>query len=119
VILQLVDSIEDVNRKIKKSFCPEKEIKGNPCLDYAKHIVFGKFDSFTIHRSDKNGGNKTFNSYQDLENDFVAGHLHPSDLKPALGKAINELLDPVRKHFEQDEHAKSLLAKVRNFKVTR
>ena len=32
------DTIEDVNRKIKKSFCPEKIVEGNPILDYCKRF---------------------------------------------------------------------------------
>ena len=35
------------------------------------------------------------------------------DLKPALSRAINQILMPVRKHFEQDEKAKALLKKVK------
>jgi len=39
------DTIEDVNRKIKKAFCPEKKIvENNPILDYSKHIIFESFD---------------------------------------------------------------------------
>jgi tyrosyl-tRNA synthetase len=52
------DSIEDVNRKIKKAFCPEKIINGNPILDYCKNIVFGYRNSIEILRSPQNGGNK-------------------------------------------------------------
>jgi len=39
------DSAEDVKRKIKKAFCPEKIIEGNPILDYCKNIIFGARDS--------------------------------------------------------------------------
>lgn len=38
------DTVEDVNRKIKKAFCPEKIIEGNPILDYCKNIIFGARD---------------------------------------------------------------------------
>jgi len=33
------DSAEEVERKIKLSFCPEGITKGNPILDYTKHII--------------------------------------------------------------------------------
>jgi tyrosyl-tRNA synthetase len=42
--------------------------------------------------------------------------LHPGDLKPSVAKAINELLDPVRKHFENDPYAKALVAKIKTFR---
>ena len=34
------DTEEDVNRKIKKAYCPEKQIEENPILEYCKFIVF-------------------------------------------------------------------------------
>lgn len=76
------DSEADVNAKIKKAYCPPSIIKDNPILDYCKYIIFGKFSSFTVERADKNGGNITFESYENLEKSFESGDLHPSDLKP-------------------------------------
>lgn len=52
------DSTEEVNRKIKKAFCPEKIINGNPILDYCKNIIFGARNEIEIIRSPQNGGNK-------------------------------------------------------------
>jgi tyrosyl-tRNA synthetase len=46
----------------------------------------------TIARAEKNGGNVTFKTYAQLEAAFVSGDLHPGDLKPAVSKAINNLL---------------------------
>jgi len=113
------DTVDDVNRKVKKAYCPEKELGGNPCLDYVKHIIFGKFNKIEILRKPENGGNKVYNAYEELEKDFVSGALHPGDLKPALSKALNQILEPVRKHFKEDEHAKKLLARVKTFRVTK
>lgn len=44
--------------------------------------------------------------------------VHPSELKPAVSDALNAILEPVRKHFEQGD-AKKLLDTVRKYKVTR
>jgi tyrosyl-tRNA synthetase len=44
------DSEADVKNKIKKAYCPEKEVKGNPILDYVKHIIFGARPTFTVPR---------------------------------------------------------------------
>lgn len=52
------DPPEEVNRKIKKAFCPERIIEGNPVLDYTKNIVFGARNHLEIIRSAQNGGNK-------------------------------------------------------------
>jgi len=42
--------------------------------------------------------------------------LHPNDLKPAVAKAINELIEPVRRHFETNPQAKALLKTIEGYK---
>lgn len=113
------DTEADVNAKIKKAFCPPGVIQGNPIFDYIKHIVFGKFQSMEIKRDAENGGDVTYTSYEEIEKDYLDGRLHPKDVKTALAKIINALLQPVRDHFANDPEAKSLLAKVKSFKTTR
>jgi len=112
------DTEKDVNSKISKCFCP-LVVQDNPCFDYLKHIVFQKFDSFTVTRELKNGGDLVYNSYEDVVADYTEGKLHPGDLKPALAKAINLLIQPVRDHFASDPNAKLLLEKVKAYKVTK
>lgn len=51
-----------------------------------------------------------------MAEDFAEGKLHPNDLKPAVAKAINELIDPVRKHFETNPQAKALLRTIEGYK---
>ncbi len=41
--------------------------------------------------------------------------MHPGDLKPAVAKTINELIEPVRKHFQTDPKAKALLKKIQAY----
>jgi len=108
------DSEDDIKRKMKKAYCPEGEVKENPILEYCKYIVFEKYDSILIERPEKYGGNLTFNSYAELEVAFAKKEVHPMDLKNAVGKCINELLIPVRAHFESGK-AKELKEKVESF----
>ena len=61
------DKEEDVKRKIKKAYCPEKIVEGNPILDYTKNIIFEKYSPFTLRRDAKNGGDRTYNNYSELE----------------------------------------------------
>lgn len=110
------DTVEEVKKKIKKAFCPEKIVEANPILDYCKNIIFGARDKLEIIRNEENGGNKIFTSYAELEADFVEGKLHPGDLKPAVARAINELIEPVRKHFETNPQAKALLKTIEGYK---
>jgi tyrosyl-tRNA synthetase len=54
-----------------------------------------------------------------LEADYKSEALHPGDLKPAVAKALNEIIEPVRQHFKNDPDAKKLLEQVRSYKITR
>lgn len=115
----MTDSVEDVNRKLKKAFCPEKQVHENPVLEYLRFIVFERFDEVVIERPEKFGGNVTYNDYNSLETDFAEGKLHPMDAKKATATYVNKLLDPVREHFEKDEKARALKEQVDSFTVTR
>lgn len=59
---------------------------------------------------------RTYNSYEELTKEYEEGLLHPGDLKTAVAKVINELIEPVRKHFETDPQAKALINKIKSFK---
>eukprot|EP01133_Synstelium_polycarpum_P017526 gene17526-20915_t len=112
------DTEAEVNLKIKKGYCPPGVIEKNPILDYLKHIIMQKFDSFSIVRSDDKGGNKTYTSYAEIEADYLSTALHPSDLKPAVALAINKILQPVRDHFTNNKEAAALLKTVKSYAVT-
>lgn len=113
------DSEEDVNRKIKKAYCVEKDVTKNPVIEYCKYIIFPALGSLAINRPEKHGGNLFYKSYSHLEKDFAEGNLHPADLKVGVAAAINKLIEPVRQHFKNDPYAKRILELVRSFQVTR
>lgn len=113
------DTEQEVNTKIKKAFCPPNEVEGNPCLSYIQHIVIPWAGKFAITRPEDHGGNKEYVEYAELAADYGSGALHPGDLKPALARHLNEILKPVRDHFENDPEAKALLKQVKAYKTTR
>lgn len=120
----MTDTFEDIQRKINKAYCMEGDTKENPILEYCRYIIFESFDrlgisSFVVERPEKWGGNVVLNSYQDLETKFASKEIHPQDLKIAVTKALDQLLSPVRKHFEENVHAKELFEKVKSYQVTR
>nr|DAD21084.1 TPA_asm: hypothetical protein HUJ06_022547 [Nelumbo nucifera] len=117
--IYMEDEEAEVNVKIKKAYCPPKIVEGNPCLEYIKYIIFPWFKEFRVERDAKNGGDKTYNSFEELIADYEIGELHPGDLKPALSKALNKILQPVRDHFVNDANAKDLLKRVKAFRITR
>ncbi len=111
----MTDSNEDIQRKIKKAYCPEKEVKSNPILEYCKYIIFEKVKSFKIERPEKYGGDLEFTSYAALEKAFVAGELHPADLKTATAYYLNQLLIPVREYFAKNKEAQKLQKLVESY----
>ena len=113
------DSAEEVNRKIKKAFCPEKQVENNPIFDYIKFLIFPRFGKFELKRAEKYGGDKTYNTYEEMCEDYLKGDLFPGDVKPNVARLINDMIEPVRKHFENDPEAKKILKLVNSFKVTR
>ncbi|XP_953034.1 tyrosyl-tRNA synthetase, putative [Theileria annulata] len=94
------DSAEEVSSKIKKAFCPPGVVDGNPVIAYFCFIVFKRFNSVTIERKEKDGGDVTFNSPEELKDAFLKGSLHPADVKNALVKYLNLMMQPIRDYFE-------------------
>lgn len=95
------DSAEEVTRKLKKAFCPPQIIEDNPVINYTQFIVFPSLDGkpFVIRRKEEHGGDIQFKTFEELREAYVKGDLVPGDLKPAVTVRINELLEPVRRHF--------------------
>jgi len=115
----MTDAPEAVVAKLKKAYCPMKQVEDNPVLEYFRYILFELHPSITISRSEKFGGPITFTTYADLEKSFVEGNLHPLDVKNAAAEYINKSLFSVREYFEKNQHAKNLKEKVESFTVTR
>ena len=115
----MTDLKEEVQRKFKKAHCIDGVIEDNPVLEYAKYIVFELKNRLDIERPEKYGGNLSFKSYQELEKAFADGSLKSIDLKFGVARAINELLEPTRKHFSKNKKAKKLLEQVQSFKITK
>merc|ERR1711976_483898 len=104
--IDLLDSPKDIQKKLRKAFCEPGNITDNGVLSFCKFVIFPvalKGEKFTIERDEKNGGNAYFDTYEDLEQSFAKEEVHPGDLKGAVEKYLNRLLDPVRKVFESKE----------------
>ncbi|XP_027172401.1 tyrosine--tRNA ligase 1, cytoplasmic [Coffea eugenioides] len=113
------DEEAEVNLKIRKAYCPPQIAAGNPCLEYIKYIILPWFNEFKVERSPQNGGDKIYKTFEELAVDYESGELHPGDVKPALAKSLNKILQPVRDHFKNDANARELLRRVKSYKVTK
>ena len=120
----MTDTYEDVKRKIGKAYCPEGIVEENPILEYYKFILFESLDrlglqNIVVERPQKFGGPVILNSYENLERLFKEKQINPLDLKNKAIELLDKLLQPVRKHFEENLYAKDLLQKVKSFQITR
>lgn len=108
------DTPADIDKKISKAFCEEKNIGNNPILEYFRHILYPfieilprvsdleKFYDYTsllsLYKSiGKNVRIETVDSeyISKLEKEFLAGTLTPQDLKNSSIDIISAILRPV------------------------
>jgi tyrosyl-tRNA synthetase len=113
------DTSEQIKEKLRKAWCPEKQVEMNPILEMAKYVVFHEKEKFKIERPAKFGGPVEFQDYQELEKTYAEGKLHPQDLKNAVAEEITSILEPLRRYFEEDKEAKECLETVKKAQVTR
>ena len=86
--------------------CVPKEVEGNGVIAFVEHVIFPVLSlkgqvRFTVDQRD--GEPLVYKDITRLKNDYKQDILTPQMIKPALAKALNELLKPIREHFEQSE----------------
>ena len=114
--LYVHDTAEQITGKLKKAYCPQSQVDGNPVLEIWKYIIFQERESDTIERPEKFGGDMVFESYDALASQFESGELHPADLKSGTAAQLESMLAPIRDYYEK--HPDNL-EKVRQMTVTR
>lgn len=125
----MTDTYDDIKRKITKAYSKDGEITDNPILEYCEFIIFEAHhlkgqenllsDGFVVKRPAQYGGDIAFKTYQELEDAFAKNELSSIDLKTAVIKYLDKLIQPVRNHFEIDLNARQILEQVKSFQVTR
>lgn len=97
------DSEKEIREKIKKAFCPEREIEFNPIINWLKFLILPHQKQFKIKRDSRFGGNITIKSFNELSELFSTGNLHPMDLKENVANFMVEFLKPAREKFKSKE----------------
>ena len=106
--IDLADDPKTVESKINKAYCLEGDLDNGllPFLKYVLMVLKGdKKEKFVIERPEKFGGNVSYDSYEPIEKDFVEKKLHPMDLKKAVAREINKILEPI---YAQKEKLKKI-----------
>jgi tyrosyl-tRNA synthetase len=105
--IDLLDSEDGIKKKLNSAFCPEGVVEENGVMAFCKFVLMtikqDKKEEFLIERPEKWGGNLSYKTYDELEKDFTGKKLHPQDLKNAVAREINKLLEPIRKKINGNE----------------
>ncbi|MCS7121502.1 MAG: tyrosine--tRNA ligase [Archaeoglobaceae archaeon] len=91
------DSPETVEEKLKKAYCPIKVVENNPVIEITRFYIFPRFKEFVVERDAKHGGDVVYRSFDELRKEYEGGLIHPLDLKVAVARYLNKILDPARK----------------------
>ncbi len=94
------DSPGEIEEKIRKAYCPPREVERNPILQFCQYIVFPHFSSMRVERKAAHGGDVEYASYEALEGAYREDKLHPQDIKAAVVRYLVELFAPSRDYFE-------------------
>ena len=94
------DSAEVIERKIMKAYCPARDTDNNPIVQIAIHHILPRFNVLKVERDQRYGGDVTYESPEQLIEDFKSGELHPLDLKRAVAKYLNKIIENVRVKIE-------------------
>ncbi len=93
----VIDPGEAIEKKIRSAYCPPREVENNPILSIARYIVFhGEKKRFVIDRKPEYGGAIEVYSYEELEDLYREGRIHPLDLKNAVAKELIKIIKPIR-----------------------
>jgi tyrosyl-tRNA synthetase len=110
--IDLIDAPDVVRKKMKKAFCPPKQVEGNGVLSFVEYVLLpasalrsadGK-PRFVVPRRDAEP--LEYTDIESMRADYLADVLQPQTLKPATTEALLEILAPIRKAFESNEEWK-------------
>lgn len=107
------DAEAEINRKVKKAFCPEGQVDGNPIVEYVRYIIFEITGKFEVGRAEKYGGNLKFELFEDFKKSFENKEVHPADVKTAVARYLNMYLTPIRESMNSNTEVVKLMKKVK------
>eukprot|EP00301_Raphidiophrys_heterophryoidea_P019522 c4441_g1_i1.p1 GENE.c4441_g1_i1~~c4441_g1_i1.p1 ORF type:complete len:754 (-),score=211.89 c4441_g1_i1:165-2396(-) len=105
----------DIKRKIKSAFCEPGNATSCPPLVFAEVANTVSSIGIEISRKEENGGNLSYKTTEKMRTDFASGALHPGDLKPAVAKLLDQVVQKVRDHSKNSEDLKKAENTLKNF----
>ncbi len=103
----LLDTPDEIKKKLNQAFCPEGQIEENGILALMKYVIMvlkeDKGEEFIVEKPEKFGGIVKYKTYKEIEKDYASKKLHPEDLKKALAEELIKLLEPIRTAMKSKE----------------
>jgi tyrosyl-tRNA synthetase len=96
--ISIADSVEDIEKKCQKAFCPP-ECEENPILQILQYHIFPRSGIVVVKRPAKFGGAREFGSYPEIEEAYRKGEIHPLDLKKTVGTYLADIFSCVRDYI--------------------
>ncbi len=93
---------EDIKEVLNNAYCPAEQVEDNPIIEICQYFIFGSDRTLEIERPEQYGGNISYETLGDLEEDFKSGELHPQDLKNGVAKQVAERFKPIRETFKEN-----------------
>ena len=88
------DSEDEIRAKVRKAFCPPDSAQFNPMLDWVRKLIFPRDGEFRVARTPEHGGDLRFRSPEEVDEAYLAGALHPADLKNGVADWLVDTLEP-------------------------
>jgi tyrosyl-tRNA synthetase len=93
-------SRELVEERLRGAFCPPREVEGNPVVELALHVVFPWEGALEIEAPRTAGPAKRYTGADEFQDAWKRGEVHPADLKAAVSRSLQRILEPANRYFE-------------------
>ncbi|KAI4093358.1 MAG: hypothetical protein LQ344_002946 [Seirophora lacunosa] len=106
--IDLLDPPDVVEKKLKKAHCVPKEVEGNGILSFVEYVLLpvdglknDRKGRFVVERRKAEDGEPlVYEDIATLKSDYEADTVTPQVLKPAITKALIELLKPIQAEYQ-------------------
>lgn len=100
------DQKEDIYRKVRNAVCPP-EAEKNPLYEYLKYIILKRFDEVTLC-------GKVYKNADEIKDDLERLIANKDEFCDDVSGYIDQLIQPIRDHFQSTPELKELLNRVRS-----
>lgn len=112
--ISLLDTEDQITKKVNKVFCKKGDIS-NALIEFIKYIVYPileiKNKKFVIKEFNENDPEITLEKYEDLQQQYTEGQIHPILLKNFVTDFLKDFLKPLR---SEEFNTKEILDLIKN-----